>query len=112
VPQRESPRGQPPVARAAPRAHEPAETLQAVAAQLDLYSVDAEVDREVEDWNTLRKLRKRSFREPWRSFSIAAGIAFGATNWLLPDSVAEIADVVTLGLGAVSIFVGLRKPRS
>ncbi|MGZ5959660.1 MAG: hypothetical protein ACXWLE_01090 [Rhizomicrobium sp.] len=67
-----------------------------------------DVDRELEEWKTARKVRKRSFREPWRSMSIAATIGFGVSSWLLPDSVADVAQVVTAGLGAASFFAGIR----
>ena len=67
-----------------------------------------DVDRELEEWKTARKVRKRSFREPWRSLSIAATIGFGVSSWLLPDSVADVAQVVTAGLGAASFFAGVR----
>ncbi|MGZ5987510.1 MAG: hypothetical protein ACXWLZ_00540 [Rhizomicrobium sp.] len=67
-----------------------------------------DVDRELEEWKTARKVRKRSFREPWRSLSIAATIGFGVSSWLLPDSVADVAQVVTAGLGAASFFAGIR----
>ena len=70
---------------------------------------DGEVDRDVKEWNAARKVRKRSFREPWRSVCIAATLMFGVSSWLLPDSVAEIAQLVTLGLAAASFFAGFRK---
>ena len=72
-------------------------------------ALDAEVDREVEEWNVARKIRKRSFREPWRSVCIAASLMFGLSSWLLPDSVADVAQLVTMGLAAASLFAGLRK---
>jgi hypothetical protein len=71
-----------------------------------------DVDREVEEWNAARKVRKRSFREPWRSVCIAATLMFGLSSWLLPDSVADIAQLVTLGLAAASFFAGVRKRRA
>ena len=74
-----------------------------------LADLDVEVDREVEEWNAARKVRKRSFREPWRSVCIAATLMFGVSSWLLPDSVADIAQLVTMGLAAASLFAGLRK---
>lgn len=76
-----------------------------------MYAGDKELDHELEDWKAARKVDRRSFREPWRSFSIAAGIAFGAGQLILPDSVAEIVNYVTTGLFAVSVVAGWRKPR-
>jgi len=70
---------------------------------------DADDDRDLAEWNAMRKLRKRSFREPWRSVCIAAVILFGLSTWLLPDSVANVADLVTTGLAAASFFAGFRK---
>jgi hypothetical protein len=72
-------------------------------------ATDADIDREIAEWNRQRKARRRSFREPWRSFSIAAALAFGASEWLLPDSVARVADAVSMGLFAASLFAGFRK---
>jgi hypothetical protein len=69
-----------------------------------------DVDAEVEQWNALRKARKRSFREPWRTLSIVAAIGFGLSSWLLPDSVANITDLITGGLGVASLVAGLRAP--
>ena len=77
-----------------------------------LVEFDVEVDREVKEWNAARKVRKRSFREPWRSVCIAATLMFGVSSWLLPDSVADIAQLVTLGLAAASLFAGVRKRRA
>jgi hypothetical protein len=74
-----------------------------------LADLDVEIDREVEEWNAARKVRKRSFREPWRSVCIAATLMFGVSSWLLPDSVADVAQLVTLGLAAASLFAGFRK---
>lgn len=70
---------------------------------------DADVDRELAEWKAMRKVHKRSFREPWRSVCIAATIMFGLSTWLLPDSVATIAELVTMGLAAASFFAGFRK---
>jgi len=89
----------------------PEEPLCAAAEQLDLHAIDTELDRELQDWNERRRLRRRSFREPWRSFSVAAGIALGLGIFILPDSVADIANTVTTGLFAVSVFMGWRKPK-
>ena len=70
---------------------------------------DAEIDREVEEWKAMRKIRKRSFREPWRSVCIAASVGFGVSTWMLPDSVETVAQLVTTGLAAASFFAGYRK---
>jgi hypothetical protein len=71
-----------------------------------------DVDRELEEWKAARKRHKRSFREPWRTLSIVCTLGFGLSSWLLPDSVADVAQLVTGGLGAASLFAGLRgKPR-
>jgi hypothetical protein len=70
---------------------------------------DADVDRDVAEWKAARKVRKRSFREPWRSVCIAATLGFGVSSWLLPDSVADIAQLVTMCLAAASFFAGFRK---
>jgi len=72
----------------------------------DESSVD--VDRELEEWKAARKLQRRSFREPWRTLAIAATVGFGLSSWLLPDSVADVAELVTGGLGAASFFAGFR----
>jgi hypothetical protein len=69
-------------------------------------SVD--VDRELEEWKAARKLQRRSFREPWRTLAIAATVGFGLSSWLLPDSVSDVAQLVTGGLGAASFFAGFR----
>lgn len=71
---------------------------------------DDGVDREIEEWKAARRLRRRSFREPWRSVSIAAAIGFGLSSWLLPDSVAGVAQLVTLGLSVASFAAGFRRP--
>ena len=68
-----------------------------------------EVDRELEEWKEARKIRKRSFREPWRSVCIAATLGFGLSSWLLPDSVANVAELVTTGLAVASFIAGYRK---
>lgn len=69
-------------------------------------SVD--VDRELEEWKAARKIQRRSFREPWRTLSIASAVGFGLSSWLLPDSVSNVAELVTGGLGAASFFAGFR----
>lgn len=70
---------------------------------------DEDVARDIAEWQAARKTRKRSFREPWRSVSIAAAIGFGLSSWLLPDSVADIAQLVTLGLALAAFLAGFRK---
>jgi hypothetical protein len=69
-----------------------------------------DVDRELEEWKAARKIGKRSFREPWRTLAIAATVGFGLSSWLLPDSVADVAQYLTLALCAASFFAGFRKP--
>ncbi|HUO97706.1 MAG TPA: hypothetical protein VMU01_03515 [Rhizomicrobium sp.] len=114
APQREIPRVAHAVARAEPApppSPEPAEFLAPAAEHLELYAGDADLDRELDAWKVTRKAGKRSFREPWRSFSIAAGVAFAVGPFILPDSVADIANYVTTGLFAASVIMGWRKPR-
>jgi len=72
-------------------------------------TADETVARDFEHWNALRKAKKRSFREPWRSVAIAASLMFGLSLWLLPDSVATIAEIVTSGLMVMSLAAGMRK---
>ncbi len=72
---------------------------------------DAAIEREVADYRTMRKIRKRSFREPWRSFCIAATLGIGLSSWLLPDSVANIAEWLTTGLAIASFAAGYRRKR-
>jgi hypothetical protein len=67
-----------------------------------------DVDAEVAEWNALRKAKRRSFREPWRTTSIVAGVGFGLSSWLLPDSVADIAQLVSGGLALAAFVVGFR----
>lgn len=90
---------------------EPARTVEVRPAAPDLLAPDpdADVDREVKEWKAMRKIRKRSFREPWRSVCIAASIGFGVSSWILPDSVETVAQLVTAGLTAASFFAGYRK---
>jgi hypothetical protein len=71
----------------------------------------ADVDRELEEWKAARKLRRRSFREPWRTLAIATSIGFGLSFWLLPDSVADVVQYVTAALSLASVFAGLRRPK-
>ena len=67
-----------------------------------------DVDGELKEWKAARKRYKHSFREPWRTLSIVCTLGFGLSSWLLPDSVADVAQLVTGGLGAASLFAGLR----
>jgi hypothetical protein len=70
-----------------------------------------DVDAEVEQWNAVRKARKRSFREPWRTAAIVSTIGFGLSSWLLPDDVSMIVDLITGGLAVGSIIAGVRTPK-
>jgi hypothetical protein len=70
-----------------------------------------DVDAELAQWNALRKARKRSFREPWRTASIVCGVGFGLSYWLLPDQVANIAELLSGGLSVAAIVAGIRAPR-
>jgi hypothetical protein len=67
-----------------------------------------DVDTEIAEWNALRKAKRRSFREPWRTTSIVAGLGFGLSSWLLPDSVSNIMELVTGGLALAAFVVGFR----
>lgn len=105
-PQRET-KPQPSASPKLARSEEPRPAPTNLAAPL--VGVDVEIDREVKEWKKARKIRKRSFREPWRSVCIAATLGFGVSSWLLPDSVADVAELVTMGLAAASLFAGFRK---
>jgi len=96
----------PPVKEASVRGVEADPAPNSMPPVSDIGSVD--VDRELEEWKAMRKLQRRSFREPWRTLTIAATIGFGVSSWLLPDSVSDIAQLVTGGLGAASFFAGFR----
>jgi hypothetical protein len=70
------------------------------------------VEQELEQWKEARKIRKRSFREPWRSVSIVAGLGFVATSWMLPESVSLVAQIA-LGVLSLGSFIAgwrVRKP--
>ena len=67
-----------------------------------------DVEQELEQWNAARKKQSRTFREPWRSFSFAAALGFGASSWLLPESVADVVQLVTSVLVAVGFIAGFR----
>ncbi len=71
-----------------------------------------DVDAELAQWNALRKAHKRSFREPWRTASIVCGVGFGLSYWLLPDQVANIAELLSGGLSVAAIVAGIRAPRA
>lgn len=70
------------------------------------------LDDELQDWKQERKNSKRTFREPWRTVTIAASVGFFAVAWILPDDVANIAQLAlgVLTLGAV--IGGLRSSRA
>ena len=102
------------VERAPPDSAAPAPTPVAVPTTLeDLppLALRDDVDAELEQWNAVRKARKRSFREPWRSAAIVSTIGFGLSSWLLPDSVSTTVDLITGALAVGSVFAGLRTPR-
>src|SRR5690348_414713 len=67
-----------------------------------------DVDRELEEWKAARKKQRGRFREPWRTLSIATTVGFGASFWLLPDSVANVVQYLTGGLALASFFAGFR----
>lgn len=102
-----------PVLRAAPPSApglQKAEPIPSVQAILESStSPDDELKRDIADYKAMRKIKKRSFREPWRSVSIASAIGFGLSSWLLPDSVDNIAQLITLGLTLASFYAGYRK---
>jgi hypothetical protein len=66
------------------------------------------VEQEIEGWNAARKQHRRSVREPWRTVSIVAGLAFVATSWLVPASVANVAEIALGVLSAGSLYAGWR----
>ncbi len=70
------------------------------------------VEQEVQQWNEARKTRKRSFREPWRSVSIVAGLGFVATSWILPDTVANVAQLALGVLTVGSFYAGWRAKKT
>ena len=70
-----------------------------------------DVDAELAQWNAVRKARRRSFREPWRTAAIVSTVGFGLSSWLLPDSVSTTTDLITGALAVGSVVAGLRKPR-
>jgi hypothetical protein len=67
------------------------------------------VEEELAQWNALRKARRRSFREPWRTVAIAASVMFGLSTWMLPASVNMIVQVMLFGLFGASVYAGLRR---
>ena len=103
-----------PLSPAMPQPHLPRDEPRSLFATLPQPSNDeiADVDRELEEWKAARKLRRRSFREPWRTLAIATSIGFGLSFWLLPDSVADVVQYVTAALSLASVFAGLRRPKS
>jgi hypothetical protein len=70
------------------------------------------VEQELEQWKEARKIRKRSFKEPWRSVSIVAGLGFVCTSWMLPESVSLVAQIAlgVLSLGSFLAGWRARKP--
>jgi hypothetical protein len=66
------------------------------------------LEQELEEWKAARKRHKRSFREPWRTVSIVAGLGFAATSWMVPGSVANVTEVALGVLTAGSIYAGWR----
>jgi deferrochelatase/peroxidase EfeB len=70
-----------------------------------------DVDAELEQWKALRKARRRSFREPWRTAAIVSTVGLGLSSWLLPDSVSTVAELITGGLSVGSLVAGLRRSR-
>jgi hypothetical protein len=69
------------------------------------------VEQELEEWKEARKIHRRSFREPWRSVSIVAGLAFVATSWMLPEDVANVAQIPLAILTIGSILAGWRQKK-
>jgi hypothetical protein len=70
------------------------------------------VEQELEDWKEARRIKKRSFREPWRTVSIVAGIAFAPSSFLLPPEVATVADLALGVLTIGSLYAGWRGRKS
>lgn len=66
------------------------------------------VEQELEEWKETRRIKKRSFREPWRTVSIAAGIALAPTSFLAPPDVVTIADLALGVLSIGSLYAGWR----
>jgi hypothetical protein len=66
------------------------------------------VEQELEEWKEARRIKKRSFREPWRTVSIVAGIALAPTSFMAPPGVAAIADVALGVLTLGSLYAGWR----
>jgi hypothetical protein len=71
--------------------------------------LSADVGKDFEEWKVVRKTQRRTSREPWRSVSIVAGIGFGLSSWILPDTVAQVAQAVTTGLAGASFLAGYRR---
>lgn len=66
------------------------------------------VEQELDEWKEMRRIKKRSFREPWRTVSIAAGIALAPTTFLAPPGVATVADLALGVLTVGSFYAGWR----
>jgi hypothetical protein len=82
----------------------------AVAASDAFQSPSDAVEDELEHWKALHKAKKRSFREPWRTCAIVTTGFFALSSWLLPDSVSDVAQLVTVALTVASIWAGWRRP--
>jgi len=65
-------------------------------------------EQELEESKAAHKRHERSFREPWRSVSIAAGLGFAATSWMVPGSVANVTEIALGVLTAGSLYAGWR----
>jgi hypothetical protein len=102
-----------------PRAELPVETREIAPVPIPvLHSKDAvaepplrepvPLELELKEWKAVRKRHKRSFREPWRSVSIAAGLGFAATSWMVPGSVADVTEIALGILTAGSLYAGWR----
>ena len=66
------------------------------------------LEQELKEWKEARRRHKRSFREPWRSVSIVAGLGFAATSWIVPDSVADVTELALGVLTVGSFYAGWR----
>ena len=99
---------EPPAAPREPQSPPPPEPGSEAAAQEIPQRAPLSVDDEVEQWKEQRKIRKRSFREPWRSVSIVAGLGFVATSWMVPDTVADVTQLALGVLSAGSFIAGWR----
>ena len=99
---------EPPAAPREPQSPPTPEPGSEAAAPIIPQRAPLSVDDEVEQWKEQRKIRKRSFREPWRSVSIVAGLGFVATSWMVPDTVADVTQLALGVLSAGSFIAGWR----